>query len=233
MKTLTRSLGAGLAVAACLVALQAQAQAPQAAPAQQRLSNEDAIRELQEGGYVLVMRHAEAAVPTGGGPGGRGGFGGGGGGGGRGGPPGGGPGGGGPGADTDREEELTQDSINLLIGARHAFWHFGIPVGEIYASPTRRTVQHAEEVPFAAITVVDELRGDAPNSAWLQAKLREAPMAGTNTIVVTHSGQIARALDMANVAEGETLVVRPGPMPAVVARLGLRDWSVLAIELEP
>lgn len=233
MKTLTRTLGAGLAVAACLLALpvhaQAQAQAQQAR-AQQRISNEDAIRALQEGGYVLVMRHAPAAVPTGGGAG-RGGFGGGGGG--RGGPPGGGPGGGGPGANAEREEELTQDSINLLIGARHAFWHFQIPVGEIYASPTRRTVQHAEEVPFAPITVVDELGVDAANASWLEAKLREAPMAGTNTIVVTHSNQIADALDMANVGEGETLVVRPGPAPAVVARLGLRDWSVLAIELEP
>ena len=220
MKSLTGTTGIGALLA--LVTVFAQP-----AVAQQRLSGEEAIRALQEGGLVLVMRHAEAAVPTGRrGGGGFGGFGGGGRGG-PGGPP------GGAAADAEREPELTNDSLNRLIGARHAFWHFGIPVGAIYTSPTRRTVQHAGEVPFADIVQVDELGPDAADSAWLTAKLTENPMAGTNTIIVTHQNHIGQALGMRNVDEGETLVVRPGPEPAVIARLGLRDWSVLAIELEP
>lgn len=239
MHRLSKCLGAGLACAA--LGLLAQG-----ASAQERISGEALIRALQEGGYVLVMRHAPAAVPSAPAGGGRGGFGGGrggggfgGGGGGRGGDGGGrgagGPGGGGAAAAAPppREEELTQDSLNLLIGARHAFWHFRIPVAAIYTSPARRTAQHAEELPFADITEVAELRDDAAGSGWLAARLREPAMAGSNTLVVTHMPNIARDLDMPNVEEGETLVVRPGASPAVIGRLGLRDWSVLAIELDP
>jgi hypothetical protein len=39
---------------------------------------------------------------------------------------------------------------------------------------------------------------------------------------------------MPNVAEGETLVIRPGgDPPVVIGRIGLREWSELAIALEP
>jgi hypothetical protein len=234
MKKVSHSFAIGATLAA--IGLLAQP-----AAAQNRLSGEALIRALQEGGYVLVMRHAPAAVPTtpvgGGGRGGRGGGGGGfGGGGGRGAPGGGVPGGGAP-ADAappaPREEELTPDSLNMLIGARHAFWYFNIPVEAVYTSPARRTHQHAEEVPFATVTDIPELGLDAAGSGWLAANLKEAPSAGENRIVVTHSTNIANDLDLPNVAEGETLVVRPGAEPAVVGRIALREWSTLAIELEP
>ena len=247
MKIVTQSLGIGAAVAA--LGLLAQP-----AGAQDRLGGEELIRALQEGGYVLVMRHAPAAVPTtpaGGGRGGRGGFGGGGGRGGGGGgfggggPPGGGgaaPGGGAPGAGAPaataapaapREAELTADSLNLMIGERHAFWHFKIPVESIYASPARRTMQHAGEVPFAAITSVPELAIDGASSGWLADNLTEPTTPGENRIIVTHSPNIANDVPMPNVAEGETLVIRPGDPPAVIGRIGLREWSELAIALEP
>jgi len=222
MRTMSRALGLGATVA--LTGLLAQ---PAGA---QRLGGEQLIRALQDGGYVLVMRHAPAAIPTAPPPGagGRGGFGGGrgagGGGRGRGGPP----------ADAGPpQEELTNDSINMLIGTRHAFWHFKIPVAAIYASPTRRTMQQAGEVPFAPITSVDELSLDNVGSGWLAAKLKEPPMAHENTIIVTHAENIARDLNMPNVAEGETLVVQPGPNPTVVGRIGLREWSELAVTLDP
>jgi hypothetical protein len=259
MKKLTQSLGIGATLAAFgLLA--------QPAEAQGRLSGENLMRALQEGGYVLVMRHAPAAVPTapaGGGRGGRGGFGGGGGGrggGGGGGAPGAGappgtgaPGGGAPAAaggppgagapggaapanaapPAPREEELTADSLNMLIGVRHAFWYFKIPVEAIHASPARRTMQHAGEVPFAAITEVPDLAIDGAGSGWLAAHLEEPTSRGETRIVVTHSPNIANDLDISNAAEGETFVVSPGADPAVVGRIGLREWSELAIELEP
>jgi hypothetical protein len=216
MKQLTRSLWIGAAIASMgLVAQTAQAQ---------RMSGEPLIRALQDGGYVLVMRQAPAAVPTGqAGGGGRGGFGGGGRGG-RGGAP----------VDTGpRPPELTQDSLNLLIGARHAFWYFKIPVDAIYTSPAGPAAQHAGEVPFAAITEVAELDEGSAGSGWLATKLKEMPMAGSNTIIVTHAANISRDLGTSNVAEGETLIVRPGATPAVVGRMNLREWSVQAIELDP
>ena len=236
MQKLTHALGIGTALAA--LGLLAQA-----STAQERLGGEALIRALQEGGYVLVMRHAPAAVPTAPAGGGRGGgFGGGGRGGGGGGPPGGGapqagrggaPGGAPTANAAPREEELTPDSINLMIGERHAFWYFKIPVEAIYASPARRTMQHAGEVPFAAITSVPELAIDGASSGWLAAKLKEPTAKAKNRIIVTHSPNIASDLGMDNVAEGETLVVRPGPQPAVIGRIGLREWSELAISLQP
>jgi hypothetical protein len=209
MIQLTRSLTIGVAIAALGLA----GQSVQA----QRMSGEQAIRALQDGGYLIVMSQAHAEVPTpgaGGRGGGRGGFGGGGGGG---------RGGGGGGA---RGE-------NLLIGARHAIWHFKIPVAAVYSSPARAAVQHAGEVPFAEVAEVAGLAEGSADSGWLAAKLLEPPMAGANAIVVTHPANIQGDLGVGNVGDGETFVVRPGPSPEVLARFGLREWSVLAIELEP
>ncbi len=128
---------------------------------------------------------------------------------------------------------LTQDAENMLIGVRHAIWHFGIPGDAVYTSPAGPATQHAGEVPFADVAEVAGLAEDSAGSGWLAAKLMEAPMAGSNSIIVTHAANIANDLDMDNVDDGEALVVRPGEEPTVIGRLGLRDWSVLAIELEP
>lgn len=184
----------------------------------QRLSGDEIIDALQDGGYVIVMRHApaslEAARNRGGG--GRGGFGGG-------------RGGGEP-PPEPTEEALEQSSIEMLTGMRYAIWHFQIPVGAIYASPTRRAREHAEEIPFVDIQIVDQLAGEAAGSGWLAGRLGQAPMQGSNTIVVTHSPNIQADVGIDAVAEGEALIVRPGANPEVVGRLTLREWSVLATE---
>lgn len=217
MYQLTRPLAIGAVVAALgLVGQPAGAQ---------RMSGEEAIRALQNGGYVIVMSqaHAEIQTPAAGGGGGgfgggrRGGFGGGGGG-----PPAG-----------DPVPTLTNESENLLIGVRHAIWHFGIPISAVYTSPVRAATQQAGEVPFAEIAEVAGLDEESADSGWLAARLRESPMAGENAIVVTHAANIEHDLDVSNVGEGETFIVRPGADPTVVGRMGLREWSVLAIELEP
>ena len=216
MNQLMRSLTIGLA-ATCvsLAALPVQAQ---------RMSGEEVISALRNGGYVLVMRQAPASLEAAriGGRGGGFGFGGGG--------RGGGARGGGQ-APEPTEAALERQSIEMLTGMRYAIWQFRIPIGAIYASPTRRTRQQAEEIPFAEITLVDDLGPDGANSGWLADKLTGMPMAGSNTIIVTHSENIENDLDVGSVGEGETLIVRPGDEPAVVGRLGLREWSVLAIEL--
>jgi hypothetical protein len=189
----------------------------------QRLSGEELINELEQGGYVLVMRHGPASLDAargGAGGGGGFGFGGGGGRGGAGGRP----------APEPTEEALEQETIQMLTGMRHAIWTFKIPIGAVYASPARRTREQAEELPFADIMLVDELGLESAGSGWLANKLKEPTMAGSNTIIVTHSTNIENDLNMP-VSEGETLIVRPGDNPMVVGRLGLREWSVLAVEL--
>jgi hypothetical protein len=211
MTKTTASIRIGLTVAALgLAAQSAEAQ---------RLSGEDLISALEGGGYVLVMRHGQSSLDAARGGRGGGGFGGGGGRGGRGGAP-----------PEPTEEALEQTAIQMLTGMRHAIWTFDIPIGAIYTGPSRRTTEHADELPFAEITVVDDLDIDAAGSGWLAAKLEEPAMAGTNTLIVTHSTNIQSDLGLSNVAEGETIIVRPGASPTVISRLGLREWSELAVE---
>jgi hypothetical protein len=210
MNRMTGSFRIGLATALLGLATQ-----PASA---QRMSGEEIIESLQDGGYVLVMRQAAASLDAArGGGGGGGGFGGGRG---RGGAP----------APEPTEEALEQQSTELLTGMRHAIWEFGIPVGAIYTGPERATREQADEIPFAEIMVVDDLGAGSDGAAWLGSRLAEMPMAETNTIVITHDAQIQDVLDL-SISEGETLIVRPGDDPAVVGRLNLREWSVLAIEL--
>lgn len=211
MKALTGSLRFGLSVA--VLGLLAE---PSMA---QRLQGEALIAALREGGNVLVMRQAPASLEAA--RSSRGGGGGFGGGGGRRG------GGGGAAAPEPTEEALETTSRQLLTGMRHAVWTFDIPVAAIYAGPALATRQHAEEIPFVGVTVVDELGG---GPGWLEGKLAEPAMAHSNTIVVTSEANIRSALGL-EVGAGETLVVRPGAEPEVVGRLTLRDWSVLAVEL--
>lgn len=190
------------------------------------MSGEETIDALEDGGYVILMRQAPASLDAARerDARGRGGFGFGGGGGrgrgGRGGPP----------PPEPTEPALEQSSIEMLTGMRYAIWHFHIPVGHIYASPTRPAREHAQEIPFADITQVDELGPDNSGSGWLAAKLREMPMTGTNTIIVTDAPNIESAVGMNAVAEGDALIVHPGDNPQVVGRLSLKDWSVLATQ---
>ncbi|HEY5665745.1 MAG TPA: hypothetical protein VIV64_03415 [Gammaproteobacteria bacterium] len=213
MNQTTRSLAIGLTAT-----ILGAAATPAAA---QRMSGQEAISALQNGGYVLVMREAPASLEAARSSGRGGGFGFGGGG----------RRGGGAPAPEPTEEALEPMSAAMLTGMRHAIWTFDIRVGAIYTSPTRRTREHAEEVPFVEITVVDELSLDEADSGWLAGKLAETPTDDSNTIIVTHSPNIENDLGIGNVGLGETLIVRPGAEPEVVGRLGLREWSVLAIEL--
>jgi hypothetical protein len=211
MNRLTGSFRIGFATA--LLGLAAQSANAQ------RMSGEEIIENLQDGGYALVMRQAAASLDAARNTGGGGGFGFGGGRG-RGGEP----------PPEPTEEALEQRSTELLTGMRHAIWEFGIPIGAIYTGPERATREQADEIPFAEIMVVDALGAGSDGAAWLGSRLAEMPMTGTNTVVITHDAQIQDALDL-SISEGETLIVRPGDGPTVVGRLNLREWSVLAIEL--
>lgn len=212
MKSLTKTFGFGVAVLMVATLTCALASAARA----QSLSGDALIDALRGGGYVLVMRHANAAVPERRGPG----FGGGGG---RGG-----------GGDGDPEPELTQMGLGLVTGMRYAFRELGIPVGDTLTSPTLRTRQHAQHFGFGDLQIVEELgndsmESDSARSAWLAAKAAESPRPGTNTVIVTHGPNITGAFGLASVAEGETIVIKPGPTPTVVGRVPIEEWSKMAV----
>lgn len=212
MMQLLRPLALGAAAMLGLYAPGAHAQA---------LTGEPLIRALQNGGYLLIMNQAPVAIPEPG-AGRRGGFGGAR----SSGPPDAGP-------PAEPEPMLTAEAEAMLIGTRHAIWHFEIPVGAVYTSPVSAAVQQAGEVPFADVAEVAGLADTSARSGWLEAKLGEPIVTGRNEIIVTHADNIDEALGIDDLTAGETVVVRPGDEPAVAGRMPLRQWSVLALELEP
>jgi phosphohistidine phosphatase SixA len=192
--------------AAWLASLAAQAQT---------LSGDELVEALQGGGYVLVMRHAssprerpsaEAAAP----------------------------------GNIGRERQLDDEGRALMSAMSYAFRELDIPVGDTLSSPAFRTVETARYFGFGDLQTVPELGGGermasrgGTDSSWLERKVAEPPPDGSNTVIITHGPNISDAFgDRADdVAEGETLIFRPGRHGAdLVARLPVREWAVLAVD---
>lgn len=182
----------------------------------QQLTGEPLIEALQAGGYVIVMRHASAALPE---PGGRPGLGGR-----RGDAP-----------DPDPEPVLTEEGLGMVTGMKYAFREFKIPVGDVLTSPTERTRQQARYFGFGEMIVVDELgnegmQPDTERAAWLAAKAAERPPAGTNTVIITHAPNIIGAFGVSSIDEGEALILRPdGDRATIVGRVPIAEWARLAV----
>jgi len=183
----------------------------------------EAIAEmLQDGGYVLVMRHTRAPMPSAQDAAGQRGFGGarGGRGGGRGGP---------PGAAGERQLDEIGQAHATAVG--FSLRQLGIPIGEVLRSPTLRAEQTAKYLGYDA-EATDRLAPGAANGDWLRGNAAQAPEPGTNRLLITHAPNIAAAFGdaAADMMDGETLVLRPENGEArVVGRLSVRDWAVLAV----
>jgi phosphohistidine phosphatase SixA len=179
----------------------------------QMISGPALMNALKQGGYVLVMRHANSPAQ----------------------PP------AKAAADArniklERELDSTGRDTARAMGA--AVKALRIPVGEVFSSPTFRAHQTVELVGFGAAKDVAELDEgaagmqaipEAARIAWLKMKTTEAPRAGTNTILVTHAPNIKGAFGI-DAAAGDTIVFKPdGHGGAVqVARLAIGDWTALA-----
>jgi phosphohistidine phosphatase SixA len=138
----------------------------------------DLIAALRGGGYVIVMRHAHAPPE----------------------PPSAGQ------ADPDnataeRQLDATGKEQAQAIGRR--LKARGIPIGQVYSSPTFRALQTARLMGFAKPQAHSEL-GDGGASmtasasgqtgaAWLKAKAADAPRKGKDTLIITHGPNITLA----------------------------------------
>jgi broad specificity phosphatase PhoE len=159
------------------------------------------VRELREGGLVLVFRHAAT--------------------------------------DTRIEMEESLDSCaeqrNLsTIGRREAreigaaIRRLKIPIGDVRASPMCRTRDTAElafgrvEEDLDLVTggVTGTERADERRYRKLRRMVREAPD-GTNTVLVTHTGNIGEALDE-SIDEGEMLAYDRGEL---VGSVKPEEWA--------
>jgi phosphohistidine phosphatase SixA len=165
---------------------------------------------LRTGGYVIVMRHASSPRET--------------------------PDKKSANADNVTLERQLDDAGRASATAMgEALRRLKIPIGEVVTSPTYRARETARYAQLPRATAVDVL-GDGGQSmktaaeeqgAWLRKKAADLPR-GTNTVLVTHMPNIARAFpDLADVADGEALIFgSDGKGGAqLVARIPIDQWS--------
>jgi phosphohistidine phosphatase SixA len=174
------------------------------------------VAALRQGGYVIVMRHPSSpfqapdkstADPE----------------------------------NTRLERQLDDKGRATARAMGEALRNLHIPVGAVLSSPTYRALEAVRLAALGQPKTYPELdegaqgmqaNADVKRSEWLRQKAAERPRAGTNTIIVTHTPNLAGAFgDRAKqVAAGEALVFHPnGKGDAdLVARIKIEEWPQLA-----
>jgi phosphohistidine phosphatase SixA len=185
---------------------------PGTAPAQS-LSGAALIKALQQGGYVIVMRHTsspreapnkETANPD----------------------------------NTKSERQLDAEGRATATAMGKALRELKIPVGDVLASPTYRALETARYAQLAKPQVVPELGdngqsmqgGTAAQAAWLQKRVTQFPTR-TNTILITHFPNITEAFPemVSGLADGEALIFGSDGAGRLklVARVKIEEWPRL------
>lgn len=178
----------------------------------QELAGDALVASLRGGGHVLLMRHAsspgqppakDAANPD----------------------------------NVTLERQLDAAGRATATAMGEALRRLKIPIGEVLTSPTYRARETARYAQLPNAKTQDELGDGGQNmktatedqGAWLRTKVGQIPR-GTNTILVTHMPNIARAFpELGNVADGEALVfaVDGKGGAKLVARVKIQDWPSL------
>jgi phosphohistidine phosphatase SixA len=177
------------------------------------LSGDALVKALQQGGYVIVMRHASSprevpdqahANPD----------------------------------NTKPERQLDETGRTTAAAMGKALRDLKIPIGDIYSSPTYRALETLRLAGLPNAKPTPEL-GDNGQSmsitneaqaAWLQTAVTKFP-SRTNTLLVTHFPNLTRAFpkDAMGVEDGEALIFGPDGKGGakIVARVKIDDWPKL------
>jgi phosphohistidine phosphatase SixA len=177
------------------------------------LSGQALVHALQHGGYVMVMRHASSPTQP-------------------------------PEARTAdaenvrRERQLDERGRASATAMGEALRHLKVPIGQVFSSPTYRALETVRLGRFGKPQAVPEL-GDGGRSmqgasdaqaAWLRKIVTEFAK-GTNTLVVTHQPNLARAFPQwaAGLGDGEALIFGPNGKggATLVARVKIDEWPQL------
>jgi phosphohistidine phosphatase SixA len=179
----------------------------------QTLSTEALVTALRQGGHVIVIRHATSPRET-------------------------------PDRQTANADNVKLERQLDAAGRRgatamgRALRDLKIPIGDVLTSPTYRAMESVRLAQLANPQSHAEL-GDGGQSmqgiteaqaVWLREKVTHLSR-GTNTIIVTHMPNLARAFPEwgSGVSEGEAVILRPdgkgGAM--VVARVKIEEWPRL------
>ena len=117
------------------------------------------------------------------------------------------------------------------IGA--AIRSFGIPIGDVLASPYCRTRETAELI-FGRHTVAPAVRGgpasaEAGRYAELKALLARRVASGVNVVISSHGNPFVAVAGGPYLAEGEAAVIEPLGNAGfrIVARIRKDEWAAL------
>jgi hypothetical protein len=184
--------------------------APLAITYGQSLSGEALVKALQNGGYVIVIRHASSpsqppTVQT---------------------------------ADAENVDHERQLDATGRAGATamgEALHRLKIPVGAVYTSPTYRARETARLAQLPNPQKINEL-GDNGRSMrtiteaqaeWLRKEAMQFP-SGSNTFVVTQFPNISRAFPQwsSGLSDGEALVFGSDGKggTALIGKIGIEEW---------
>ncbi|TMR24406.1 hypothetical protein ETD86_04545 [Nonomuraea turkmeniaca] len=134
-------------------------------------------------------------------------------------------------ADPATQRNLSEEGRAQAREIGQAVRRLRIPIGQVLASPYRRTRETAELAFGQAresrdlINEVYPGADDAALAAALRRLLDARPAAGVNTVLVSHGFNLARATGLSS-AEGDTFVFVPGDGDPV-ARIGVDEWRSL------
>lgn len=185
------------------------------APAQ-TLSGTALVKALQQGGYVLVIRHASSPhdAPAK------------------------------PSADADNvnlERQLDENGRVTAAAMGKALRDLKIPIGAVFSSPTYRALETARLAQLPKPKAQPEL-GDhgqsmqgvsEAQSAWLKKQVSAEVPKGSNTVLVTHLPNIAAAFPQwaTGLSDGETLVFGSDGKTGVtvVARIKIEQWAKMTL----
>jgi broad specificity phosphatase PhoE len=151
-------------------------------------------------------------------------------------------------ADTDPlnfENIAAQRNLNdkgkaLAKAFGEALRQAGVPIGKVYTSKYNRAYETAVIAGFKDIEKTADLtegglivspNENARRAEALRKLLATAPMAGTDTVLITHQPNIVAALgkDWFDVKEGEASIFRPANGSyTLVARVQMDEWTRIA-----
>ena len=185
-------------IAACLISIPLLAQ---------DISPEALVTALQEGGHVIVMRHAssprqapDAERANAG--------------------------------NANLERQLDANGRETAKTMGESLQRLGIPVEAVLSSPAYRSVETGREMGFGEVTLVAELSNEgimAVNGAWLAENVTMGTDGG-NRILITHGPNIRSAFPEAatGMDEGESWIFRPSDNGAeLLGRLKIESWNNL------
>jgi phosphohistidine phosphatase SixA len=179
----------------------------------QSRSGAELVKDLQQGGYVIVLRHASSPREA--------------------------PERNSANADNLKLERQLDDAGRAAARAMGvALRRLKIPIGEVLCSPTYRAMETVLQAQLPSPKAVPEL-GDNGQSMqgvsesqtqWLKKAVSQKPGSG-NTLLVTHMPNIAGAFpQLKDVTDGEALIFSPDSngSASLAGRIKIEAWPELA-----